>query len=498
MSSSCRNIAAIDLGSNSFHMVVAKIVGSDLQMVSRHKQRVRLAAGLDPQNNLSNEAIQRGLDCLKVFAERLEDFELDNVRIVATHTLRQANNAHLFIKRAAKILPFPIEIISGIEEGRLIFLGVAHTQIESKSKLVIDIGGGSTEMIIGQNFDSHIINSKRMGCVSFTNQFFGDGQLNQDHFLRASVAVAQKLEPIALKYKQLGWDAALGSSGTVKAIREVLIGLGFDDGRITQTRLNKLINQLCDFKTISNINLTGLTPERKPVFAAGIAILNSIMHELNIDHLHHSNAALREGVLYEMEARFKRSDIRMRTAESLASKHHVDLNHANKVKAQAVTFLSQIAPELEINKNNELFNLLGWAAMLHEVGLSISFKSFHKHSQYILQHTNMPGFNQEQQLVLATLTRFQRKSLKLQDIPQLSLFEAEHILSAICVLRLSILLHGQRRETPLPELKLSANEEHWQLSCSEEGWLDDNRLLYEDLLTEQKHWHSVKWELTFN
>ncbi|MDN3680148.1 exopolyphosphatase [Vibrio tapetis subsp. quintayensis] len=498
MSSHSRNIAAIDLGSNSFHMVVAKVVGSDLQMVSRHKQRVRLAAGLDLQNNLSNESIQRGIDCLKIFAERLHDFELNNVRIVATHTLRQANNAHLFIQRAAKILPFPIEIISGIEEGRLIFLGVAHTQIESKSKLVIDIGGGSTEMIIGQGFDSRIINSKRIGCVSFTHQFFNDGLLQENQFLKAHMAVAQKLEPLAYQYKQLGWEAALGSSGTIKAIREVLIGLGFDDGLITQHRLQSLIQQLCEFNTMEKINLVGLTQERHPVFSAGVAILSGIMKELDINQLHYSDGALREGVLYEMEQRFERSDIRMRTTENLATKHHVDLVHANKVRRQATAFLSQVALKLGIKKSNELFALLEWAAMLHEVGLSISFKGFHKHSQYILQHTNMPGFNQEQQLMIATLTRFQRKSLKLHDLPEFNLFKTQHVLSAIRILRLAILLHGQRRDAPLPELILSVDEEQWLLTSAENNWLDHNRLLHEDLLTEQEYWHSVGWELAFS
>ncbi len=498
MSSNSRNIAAIDLGSNSFHMVVAKVIGADLQIVSRHKQRVRLATGLDKQNNLSNAAMQRGLDCLKIFAERLHNFELSNVRIVATHTLRQANNAHLFIKQAAEILPFPIEIISGIEEGRLIFLGVAHTQLESKNKLVIDIGGGSTEMIVGQDFDSQLINSKRMGCVSFTNLFFADGQINSTNFLKAHLAVAQKLEPLIHQYKQFSYDAVLGSSGTIKAIREVIIGLGFDDGLVTQKRLQKLIQQLCKFETIKSINLAGLTPERQPVFAAGVAILNGVMDELNIEQLHYSNGALREGVLYEMEDRFKRSDVRMRTTENLASKHHVDLKHANKVREQAVHFLTQIASNLELKKHNELFDLLGWAAMLHEVGLSISFKSFHKHSQYILRHTNMPGFNQEQQLVLATLTRFQRKSLKLQVLPELSLFKNKHILSAIRVLRLAILLHGQRRDTPLPPLQLTIDDKQWSLTSTEENWLADNRLLHEDLLTEQEYWQSVEWELTFN
>ncbi|MEL7437456.1 MAG: exopolyphosphatase, partial [Pseudomonadota bacterium] len=252
-----RHIAAIDLGSNSFHMVVAKVVGSDLQLVSRHKQRVRLAAGLDSELNLSHAAMERGLECLAMFAERLQGFKTSNVRIAATHTLRRANNAHLFIKRAKKVLPFPIEIIPGEEEARLIYLGVAHTQAESNSKLVVDIGGGSTEMIIGQEFEPELLNSKQMGCVSFTEQFFNNGKLSRKNFSKAILAAEQRIESISVKYRKKGWDIALGSSGTIKAIREVLIGLGHEDGLITNKRLGKLIDTLCEFESIDDIELIG-------------------------------------------------------------------------------------------------------------------------------------------------------------------------------------------------------------------------------------------------
>jgi len=498
MKTPVRNIAAIDLGSNSFHMVVAKVVGPDLQIVSRHKQRVRLASGLDKQNNLDHAAIQRGLECLTVFAERLQGFAPENVRIAATHTLRQANNAHLFLQRAFEILPFPIEIISGIEEGRLIYLGVAHTQPESKQKLVIDIGGGSTEMIVGQGFEAQLINSKRMGCVSFTNKFFANSKLNQKNFAKADIAAAQKLESLAENYKQMGWDAALGSSGTIKAIREVLICQGYEDGLITVKRLNKLIEHLCTFGTIDGITLAGLAEERQPVFAAGVAILAAVMNALSVKQLQFSDGALREGVLYEMEERLKRSDIRMRTTENLALKHHVDLNHANHVRHQASIFLKQLAPQLGIKKSSELFDLLAWAAMLHEVGLSISYQAFHRHSEYILRHTNMPGFNQEQQLVLATLARFQRKALKLHEMPDFNLYKIKHITAVIQILRLSILLHGQRNETPLPDLSLTVENNHWTLSSHQADWLAQNRLLHADLTTEQNYWQNVEWQLSFD
>lgn len=492
-----RDVAAIDLGSNSFHMVVARVVEQNLQLVSRHKQRVHLASGLDAQKNLDHAAIERGLECLAMFAERLQGFSPNNVRIAATHTLRQANNAHIFLHRAREVLPFPIEIIPGVEEARLIYLGVAHTQPESNSKLVVDIGGGSTEMIIGQAFKPELINSKQMGCVSYTNQFFANGKLSNKNFAKATLAAEQKLESISGHYRKLGWEIAFGSSGTIKAIREVLIGLGYDDGIITLKRLDKLIEKLCEWQTIDEIELTGLTPERKPVFAAGVAILSAIFKALKISNMHFSQGALREGLLFEMEDRFKRSDIRMRTTEALASKHLVDLEHAARIKGQAKEFLQQLHGELGIKSNSELFDLLEWSALLHEVGLSISLQAFHRHSAYILRHTYMPGFNQEQQRVLAMLVRFQRKALKLHELEEMSLFKKRHIVGLIRILRLSILVNVQRNDDPLPPLSLSINGDEWTLTSNDDEWLDHNKLLHADLVTEQEYWRSAGWSLNF-
>ncbi|MGC9422778.1 exopolyphosphatase [Vibrio sp.] len=492
-----REIAAIDLGSNSFHMVVAKVVDQDLQLISRHKQRVRLAAGLDEQKNLDHAAMERGLECLAMFAERLQGFTSDNVRIAATHTLRQANNAHLFLQRARDVIPFPIEIIPGSEEARLIYLGVAHTQPQADSMLVIDIGGGSTELVIGKGFEAELVNSKQMGCVSYTERFFTNGKLSKKKFAQAILAAEQKLESIASKYRKKGWQVAFGSSGTIKAINEVLAGLGAEDGIITQQRLNKLTDKLCEWHHIDEIQLEGLTEDRKPVFAAGVAILTAIFSALNIKAMNFSDGALREGLLYEMEERFKYTDIRLRTTEHLASKHLVDLEHAAKVKGYAKEFLAQVSESLGLKHNSELFALLEWAALLHEVGLSINLQAFHRHSAYILQHTNMPGFNSEQQRVLATLARFQRKALKLGEMSEFSLFKKKHIIGLIQVLRLAIVVNGQRNDDPLPDLRLIVDDGEWQLSSTENHWLENNKLLHADLICEQAYWRHVGWTLTF-
>jgi len=492
-----REIAAIDLGSNSFHMVVAKVVDQDLQLISRHKQRVRLASGLDDQLNLDNASIERGLECLAMFAERLQGFEAENVRIAATHTLRRANNAHVFIQRARDVLPFPIEIIPGEEEARLIYLGVAHTQPQSDSMLVVDIGGGSTEMIIGTGFEAELLNSKQMGCVSYTHKHFANNKLSKKNFSQATLAAEQKLESIAPRYRKKGWHSAFGSSGTIKAVREVLIGLGDEDGIITADRLNKLIDKLCEWNTIEDIELATLTDDRKPVFAAGVAILSAIFSSLRIKEMHYSDGALREGLLYEMEDRFKYSDIRLRTTENLAAKHLVDLEHAAQVKGYARDFLNNVSAELGLKKKSELFDLLECSALLHEVGLSISLQAFHRHSAYILRHTNMPGFNSEQQLVISTLARFQRKALKLNEMNSFSLFKKKHILGLIRVLRLAIVVNGQRNDDPLPPLELKLEDDEWTLCCEDSEWLENNKLLHADLLTEQEYWRSAGWSLHF-
>ncbi|MGL4224702.1 exopolyphosphatase [Vibrio misgurnus] len=495
--SNAREIAAIDLGSNSFHMVVAKVVDQDLQLISRHKQRVRLAAGLDAEKNLDPEAMQRGLECLTMFAERLQGFDPHNVRIAATHTLRQASNANVFIQRALEVLPFPIEIIPGAEEARLIYLGVAHTQPQADSMLVVDIGGGSTEMIIGTGFEAELVNSKQMGCVNFTEAYFANGKLSRKNFSQAIVASEQKLEAIAAQYRKKGWQVAFGSSGTIKAIREVLLGQGYDDGLITFERLSKLIDKLCESDDIEQLQLPGLTDDRKPVFAAGVAILSAVFQGLKIKEMHFSDGALREGLLYEMEDRFKYSDIRLRTTENLAAKHLVDLEHAAKVKGHAREFLAQVSAELGLAQDSELRDLLEWSALLHEVGLSINLQGFHRHSAYILRHNNMAGFNSEQQLVLSNLARFQRKSLKLSELDDFSLFKKKHVIGLIRVLRLAILVNGQRNDDPLPPLTLSAKEDEWQLHSTQPDWLENNKLLHADLLSEQEYWREAGWQLLF-
>ncbi|AIU73739.1 MULTISPECIES: exopolyphosphatase [Hafnia] len=491
-----QEIAAIDLGSNSFHMVIARIVNGALQVLGRLKQRVHLADGLDSNNMLSEEAMERGIACLALFAERLQGFPEENVCIVGTHSLRQAANAEEFLKRAAKVIPYPIEIISGHEEARLIFMGVAHTQPEKGRKLVIDIGGGSTEMVIGEDFDPLLVESRRMGCVSFARQFFPNGEISKDNFQRARLAAAQKLENMAWQYRIQGWQSALGASGSIKAAHEVLIALGEKDGLITAERLELLRHEVLKYKRFSELALPGLSEDRQAVFVPGLSILCGVFDALAIKQLRLSDGALREGVLYEMEGRFRHQDIRSRTARSLAEHYNIDHEQAYRVLSTVQQLYAQWMAQNSKLVHPQLEALLNWAAMLHEVGLSINHSGMHRHSAYILQNTNLPGFNQEQQLLLATLVRFHRKGVKLDELPRLTLFKKKQYIPLIQILRLAALLNNQRQSTTTPEsLELETNGFHWILRFPQ-GYLQQNNLVQLDVEKEQSYWKDVEgWSL---
>ncbi|AWV45670.1 exopolyphosphatase [Hafnia alvei] len=491
-----QEIAAIDLGSNSFHMVIARIVNGALQVLGRLKQRVHLADGLDSNNMLSEEAMERGIACLALFAERLQGFPEENVCIVGTHSLRQAANAEEFLKRAAKVIPYPIEIISGHEEARLIFMGVAHTQPEKGRKLVIDIGGGSTEMVIGEDFDPLLVESRRMGCVSFARQFFPNGEISKDNFQRARLAAAQKLENMAWQYRIQGWQSALGASGSIKAAHEVLIALGEKDGLITAERLELLRNEVLKYRRFSELALPGLSEDRQAVFVPGLSILCGVFDALAIKQLRLSDGALREGVLYEMEGRFRHQDIRSRTARSLAEHYNIDHEQAYRVLSTVQQLYAQWMAQNSKLVHPQLEALLNWAAMLHEVGLSINHSGMHRHSAYILQNTNLPGFNQEQQLLLATLVRFHRKGVKLDELPRLTLFKKKQYIPLIQILRLAALLNNQRQSTTTPEsLELETNGFHWILRFPQ-GYLQQNNLVQLDVEKEQSYWKDVEgWSL---
>lgn len=474
-------VAALDIGSNSFHLVVARIVADTVQIVHRVKQKVRLADGLDKDNVLSEEAMLRGLDTLAIISESLQGFAPDTVRIVATYTLRKAKNAKEFIRAAHKILPYPIEVISGIEEARLIYSGVAHTVQDNGKRLVIDIGGGSTEFIIGEGYETKILRSLQMGCVSYTKQFFKNGELKPKAFDKAITCAQQELELIDSKYIKIGWQSCIGTSGTIKAI----LSLSQNINDTNQTGIVKLADLIalrtlcCDAGHIENLSLNGITEDRLPVFAAGLSILIAAFQSLKVETMEYSSAALREGVIYEMEEQFAHRDIRERTAMSLATRYDVDIEQAKRVHGTTMQIFDMCKKDWKLGGQSKR-SLIGWAALLHEVGLQINTRGVQRHSAYILQNVDLHGFNQEQQNLLATLVRFHRKRIRLEEIPEFWQFEPDTVIKLLIILRLGVLLNIKRQDDILPDFNVVADKQKVQIKFPQ-GWLSQKPIFSADL-----------------
>ncbi|BDA18828.1 exopolyphosphatase [Aeromonas caviae] len=487
--------AAVDLGSNSFHMVIARLTEGRMQIIDRIKERVRLAEGMDEQRRMSPEAMARGLDCLALFAERLTNIKPDQIRIAGTYTLRRASNARDFVREAAKLLNHPIEIISGQEEARLIYQGVAHTQHIEGQVLVVDIGGGSTELIIGEGFEHKALTSRKMGCVSFTQSFFGNGKLGEKAFNAAVLEAQHQLAPIINQYRKLGWQSCLGSSGSIRTVRDVLQGEEWTDGAITLAGLERLKEEMLKHKRVDQLKLAGLTEERQGVFAAAVAILLGLFTSLPIERMEYSDGALREGLLYEFEERLQHHDIRERTALALSTHYRIDKRQATRVERSVLSLFDALSGPWEMPEE-PYRAILGWAARLHEIGLAINYSGIHKHSAYILQNTDLPGFNQDDQALLAALVRFHRKGLKLSELPALPNHDEQTVLRCIRILRLAVAAHHRRQDNLLPEWNVQAAGDQLVVTLPLD-WCDENKLLMQNLEKEHRYCHEQGWPLLF-
>ena len=483
-------LAAIDMGSNSFHLAIARVDHGEVKKVASMSEKVQLAAGLDENKNLTEAAQQRGLACLARFVGRLSSVQAKRMRIVATNALRQAKNGHEFIQKAAEILPKPIEIIAGREEARLIYLGVSHTMANSGRRLVIDIGGGSTELIIGEEFEPIHTESLQMGCVAFTKAYFSDGEINQKNFDKAVVAARKELSGIANTYKTAGWDTVVGSSGTIKACRQIIVNMGWSDAQENLTRegLEKLKEKLLKFKHISEVDFDGLKEDRRAVLPAGVAILYAVFDVLELNKLVYSDGALREGVMYDLLGRFQHEDIRDRSVQALMGRYNADPKQAERVVKTAQHLFDGVAKTL--NLNSEDSDLLRRAAYLHESGLAISHAGYHRHGAYLLQHSDIAGFSQIDQNHLSHLVAHHRRKLRSDSRVDVMKVGGSKLVYLSLLLRLAVLLNHSRSDEMLPAIELSVdNEQQWQLSVS--GDAKQWPLLVADLHDEQvqfKHW----------
>ena len=453
-----RLVAAVDLGSNSFHVTVAKLTASGLQIVMRDRERVRLASGLNKRDVLDEEAIVRGLETLKRFNARLSAVDPSDIRVVGTHTLREAVNADAFIDRASEIFHVPIEVISGPEEARLIFHAVAHTQPVDGPFMVFDIGGGSTEFAIGQNYDPLFLSSRTLGCVTYTNQWMPS--ITKTAFSDVELATKRAIEPIVSRIKAIPFDACFATSGTAKGVSALGDYLGFGP-RITKESIaacKKFLAKESNRK-ISDIPDVGV--ERMQVLPAGVSIMSAIISELGLVEVNFADAALREGVLYTMDDRLKADDIRERTAIDLANKYGIDRAQAERVRLTSEAIFDSIKASWSLNDEDR--HMLSWAAMLHEIGLQINYSGFHRHGAYILANTPLPGFNREQQEVLAVLVRLHRKRLDLSVIPKLRHWPKARLLKLIRILRLGTVFRIGRHDRPRPEYVVEAHEDDLKL-----------------------------------
>ncbi|MGJ8518116.1 Ppx/GppA phosphatase family protein [Carnimonas bestiolae] len=464
--------AALDLGSNSFHLITARVIDQHLQPLLRFKQRVHLANGLGEDGELSDEAMQRGLDALRLCAQRLAGFQPEQVRVVATHALREASNRAEFIARAAEFLPFAIETISGREEARLIYQGVAQTTPTHEQRLVIDIGGGSTEMISGHRFVTDFLTSRSMGSVSFTDRFFDSGEITAKAFEKACIAARGELKPVIAELKKFDFDAVYATSGTAKALAHWVSQRDDQpDDRISLKQLYKCRDELLALGKIDRISISGMDPEREVIITAGTAIMLSIMEALGIETLQIHDAALREGVLYELAGSvIDRHNVRQRTVDGLAARYCIDPDQARRIERAAKQQFDKVAGPWELSQ--EWCRRMLWAARLHEVGLQISSSSMHHHSAYILANADMPGFGKEEQLLLATLVRCCRKKIRPDVIPEFSLYSQQEVYRLIVVLRLAVLDNIDRQDSAPSFFISSSSGDQLEVTLTAAGRMD--------------------------
>ncbi|MEC7120309.1 MAG: exopolyphosphatase [Pseudomonadota bacterium] len=490
-------LAAIDMGSNSFHLAIARLDHGEVRKVASMSEKVQLAAGLDENNYLSETAMQRGLDCLSRFVARLDAVPPARLRIVATNALRQAENSQDFIDQAMQILPKPIEIIAGREEARLIYLGVSQTMADQGRRLVVDIGGGSTEFIIGQEFEPIHTESLQMGCVAYSKAFFAAGEISAKALDRAVAAARKEVLAIASTYREAGWDNVVGSSGTIKAARQILVTQGWSDDqeRITLRGLHKLRDQLLKYQHVDEIGFEGLREDRKAVLPAGLAILLAVFEVLDLQVMAYSDGALREGVMYDLLGRFRHEDVRDRSVQAMMARYHVDIRQSERVVQTARQLFEQVRGELALDEEDG--DLLRRAAYLHEIGLAISHGGYHRHGAYLLQHSDVPGFSQVDQGRLSLLVGLHRR--KLREDAQVQVLRSGGLrLQALClILRLAVLLHHSRSDQSLPPVQLQvAGADQWLLQVS--GMAADWPLLISDLQEETQQWAHWRVQLTVN
>jgi len=485
MQFSDRVYAALDLGSNSFHLVIAKVENDRLFFLDRVKLVVRLANGLKSDGSLSRSARKRALLAFNIFEERLRGFHDLSVRVVGTNTLRAAKKSESFLAEAERILGFPIAIINGREEARLVYKGVIETLEPLESgRFVVDIGGGSTELIYG-GMEPEQMESLHMGCVSFSRTFFPNGRITRKRYLEAKLAAKLELEPVVREFRECEPGQVLGSSGTIKTIEAVLDEMGILGEGITLQGLESLSGELIACGNVKNLHLPGLKPERAPVFTGGVAILHAVYEEMELLPMQASSSALREGLLYEMIGRRENRDQRDQTVKELQIRYLIDLKQSQRVKRLSIHLFDQLRGPTSFDHRKSI-QYLGWASDLHETGLSISHSGYHKHGSYILRYSDLSGFNRAEKRILSFLVGNHRRRIRLS--PECRRFDPPWGL--LLVFRLACLLLRNRNETRVPQICLMRGRNSMKIELDKE-WLKENPLTARLLEQEKQIWKDI-------
>jgi exopolyphosphatase/guanosine-5'-triphosphate,3'-diphosphate pyrophosphatase len=491
-------LAAVDLGSNSFRLEIGRFEHGHIQRSEYLKETVRQGGGLDEDRNLTPEAMQRGWDCLARFGERLAGLKRGQVRAVATQTLREARNREQFLTEAHRILGFPIDVISGREEARLIYLGVAHLLPQSdERRLVVDIGGRSTELILGHAYEARVMESFRVGSVAWSMRYFGDGQLSTSAFEAAEIAAKAVLDEALNAYRRDAWDVAYGSSGTIGAVGDVLGAAGFPTDRVTRDGLDWLLDRLIKAQRADRLRLDGMKEDRRAVIGGGVSVLRAVFDLLNINEMSAAQGALRHGVLYDMlDREHEQTDLRSTSVQRLTEKFVVDAEQGLRVQKVAAQLFRQLYDGLNktAEERNRHLRKLNWSASLHEIGCQISHSDYHKHGAYILDNTDAPGFAQHELHRLGLLVLGHRGKLRKLDAD----FEDTEFVAQLLALRLAVILCHARRDPDLKGLQLQWKpelEKSFSLRCRA-GWSQtfpqSAHLLREEMLA----WQKTLWSLS--
>lgn len=477
-----QTLAVVDLGSNSFRLEIGIAQGKQIRVLETMRDMLRIASGLDKKNRINKQARQNALACLFRFGERLQHFKPEQVRAVATNTFRVATNAADFLPEAEMALGFPIEIISGHEEARLIFLGTSYCLPHSPAqRLIVDIGGGSTEFIIGRGHHPGQLESLKLGCVNISERFFKNGELTPENFKHAETYARAETQAIASNFNSSHWQDAYASSGTAQALSEILEYNHFSQGGITANGLMELQKYLIGKKHTDNLKLEALKPERVPVLAGGLVIMRAVVDELNINVIRPVGGALRLGALYDLLGRHHDQDSRVITVEQWTERHHLDHEHASRVADLAASFYRQLMPKAEASD----IQLLRWASLLHNVGMSISHIGFHKHSAYMLRHGDMPGFSSSEQNHLSALALNCRGDLEKAR----KLLPNTNIRAQILALRLALIFYRGHRQIKLSDISLAFTEKSVSFGI-EQDWLAEHPMIEYLLNKEAKEWKS--------